>query len=280
MGRPSNEGASPLVFGLLAIVTALLAARGYGVAAVVIGGLAIVTPLERLRPRRRQRFLRRALNADLMHALVSLPLAFVVGLGPLTLASWLLPPLPTVGEAIASAPVLVQAVIALLLLEFVAYWTHRLQHEVPILWRFHRVHHSSEELDWLAGVRVHPLAALFVKSFEALPLALIGIELSVSAPVAFFALVSGLLTHANVDLRLRPLRRLWVTPDFHHWHHADEPDAIDTNYSGLLPLWDLVFGTYHLPDDRLPERYGIDGGDPATWWGHMKLPFRAQPRSH
>ena len=89
--------------------------------------------------------------------------------------------------------------------------------------------------------------------------------------------VTGLWAHLDVRWRLRPLHRVVLTPDFHHWHHANERDAINTNYAGLLPIWDLLFGTYYMPDDRRPSRYGIDEPMPLGVWGQLRQSFRRRP---
>ena len=76
-------------------------------------------------------------------------------------------------------------------------------------------------------------------------------------------LVTGIFLHANVRWRWR-LRKLIITPDFHHWHHANEAGAINSNYSVFLPAWDLAFGTWFMPEDRRPQVYGIDEYMPPT----------------
>ena len=80
--------------------------------------------------------------------------------------------------------------------------------------------------------------------------------------------------HANMRLRFGPLRHLFVTPEFHHWHHSAEPEALDKNFAVHLPWIDRLFGSYYAPD-RWPERYGIDGDPvPETWPEQLVWPFR------
>ncbi len=265
-----------VVFVVLLVVAGLAAAAGVPTAALLLFGFVLVTPLERWRPRRRQPVLRRALTADVAHVLFSFPLMFVLSLAPAWLVRTYLPDPPTLIDALAEAPLPIQATVGLVAVEFLDYWIHRAFHEIPVLWTLHQVHHSIETMDWVAGARIHPFSGLVTASLRALPLALIGIDLAVIGPLALIGLISAVLTHANLDVRWRPLYRLWVTPDFHHWHHAADADAVNTNYGGLLPWFDQLFGTYHLPDRR-PAGYGIPRADPGTWWGHMTMPFRESP---
>jgi hypothetical protein len=85
--------------------------------------------------------------------------------------------------------------------------------------------------------------------------------------------VTGLFLHANVRWRWRPLHRIVITPEFHHWHHANEADARNTNYSVFLPLWDIVFGTYSMPNSKRPLRYGVSDPMPTTMLGQFHYPF-------
>ena len=98
-------------------------------------------------------------------------------------------------------------------------------------------------------------------------------------PVQFgaFAAIQGILAvllHANVRWRLRPLGRVVSTTEFHHWHHSLGDDARDANYAAFLPIFDVMFGTYHMPPDARPERYGVWDHVPHGWWAQLKDPFR------
>ncbi len=69
-----------------------------------------------------------------------------------------------------------------------------------------------------------------------------------------------------------------MTPEFHHWHHANHPESIHTNYSVFLPLWDMVSGTYHMPPDRRPEILGASEPFPPSVPSQMLYPFRQDTR--
>jgi len=108
------------------------------------------------------------------------------------------------------------------------------------------VHHSTEQLDWVSGFRNHPFdGAIVAPPFFFLIAA--GFDATFTGVLAVVQLVTGLFLHANVRWRWRPLHRIVITPEFHHWHHANETDAHNSNYSVFLPLWDIVFGTYYMP---------------------------------
>ncbi len=103
---------------------------------------------------------------------------------------------------------------------------------------------------------------------------------SQSALLVYVFLVAAQATfiHANVRWEFRPLRRLVATPAFHHWHHSAETEALDKNFAVHTPLWDLLFGTYYLPD-HWPTRYGLAGGAPCRvgWVKQLLHPFRRRP---
>jgi sterol desaturase/sphingolipid hydroxylase (fatty acid hydroxylase superfamily) len=170
-----------------------------------------------------------------------------------------------------------QAIAMIVIGDFVGYWTHRAFH-TGRAWRVHAVHHSSEQLDWLAAVRVHPLNDLVNRVIQAIVLLGIGFSpLSVAAYQPFLTLYAIFL-HANVRVDFGPLRYLVATPAFHRWHHTSQAEGRDRNFAGLLPLWDWLFGTLYLPSGSHATRFGVDGSPlPRTWLGQLLYPFHAPP---
>jgi sterol desaturase/sphingolipid hydroxylase (fatty acid hydroxylase superfamily) len=79
--------------------------------------------------------------------------------------------------------------------------------------------------------------------------------------------------HANVNIPLGPLKYLFATPQYHHWHHSSEKTAIDTNYAVHVPLYDKLFNTYHMPDEHWPADYGTVDPLPRTYLSQMLYPF-------
>ncbi len=155
-------------------------------------------------------------------------------------------------------PDALRGVLGILVFDLGIYWTHRFSHEIPFMWRFHRIHHSTKHLDWVSGFRGHPFdGVLAAPAFVLLLVA--GFSAEFSGALLVIQIVTGLFLHANVRWRWRPLHKVVITPEFHHWHHSNEVDARSTNYSVFLPIWDIMFRTYFMPNDRRPMVYGIDG---------------------
>ena len=126
-----------------------------------------------------------------------------------------------------------------------------LQHYVPPLWRLHRVHHSTEQLDAISYARTHPLECL---------------------------LNQGLWAHSNTHLRTGWLNYILATQEFHHWHHAKDFRAINKNFGGFLSIWDWMFGTAYCPRDREVAGFGTaDLWPPPTRYHDQLLsPFQSR----
>jgi sterol desaturase/sphingolipid hydroxylase (fatty acid hydroxylase superfamily) len=176
---------------------------------------------------------------------------------------------------VARWPVALQALALLGVGDGVGYWGHRAFHR-GWLWRSHAVHHGSTELDWLSAVRVHPLNEIGMRLLQALPFLLLGFDPRVVAGFVPLLTFYAIFVHANVPWDFGPLRFVIATPRFHRWHHTARGEGLDTNFAGLLPLWDLLFGTFYMPRGRQPERFGVVPGDPATGAGPVPEGFLAQ----
>lgn len=177
---------------------------------------------------------------------------------------------------LARQPLGVQAMEALLVADFCGYWSHRLMHQIPFLWRIHRLHHSSERLDWLAAARVHPFESVWNKLVSLLPLFLLGFSPGITM---FFGPLIGLypvFIHCNVRWGYGWIGYFIASPAFHRWHHSADEQALNKNFSGLLPLFDFLFRTAHFPRHGRPARYGLSGErTPVTFWKQLSWPFRA-----
>ena len=169
-------------------------------------------------------------------------------------------------------PVWLQAIEIYVLVDLLGYWTHRLFHSGK-WWLFHAVHHSSEELDWLGALRVHPVNDLVNKLAQAAPLLLLGFNPTVTLSAAPFFTFYAIFLHANVNWDFGPLRAVIATPVFHRWHHSRDRAAWDKNFAGLFPFWDLLFGTYYMPRGRWPENFGIHEPMPTGYLGQLWAPF-------
>jgi sterol desaturase/sphingolipid hydroxylase (fatty acid hydroxylase superfamily) len=176
---------------------------------------------------------------------------------------------------VSEMPVGMQLIAFLLIADFIGYWMHRTFHFQPILWRYHAIHHSSKQLDWLAAVRVHPANDVIQNAAQAVPLLLLGFS-----PATFGAYIAVLgvfavMLHANVGWTFGPLRYVVASPVFHRWHHTTEKEGIDRNFAGLFPWLDLAFGTFYMPKGVQPREFGLlDEDVPQAFAGSLVYPFR------
>jgi lathosterol oxidase len=239
----------------------------------------VFVPLERLFARRpEQAILRPGWRTDLVYFGVSALLVQVTTL--LTLEPAMLffrwAAHPGLQAGVAAQPFVLQFAGILLVADLTQYWVHRAFHRVPWLWRFHAIHHSAETMDWLAGSRLHLVDVAVTRGLSYVPIYLLGFaEAPVFAYVAFVS-VQATAIHANLRFGFGPLRWLFVTPQFHHWHHAAQADALDKNFAVHLPWLDALFGTFHLPGRLWPETYGLAGGAalPPGYLRQLVEPFR------
>lgn len=211
-------------------------------------------------------------NSLLIEVLTVLTLKPAVVLFDWARAEW-------VSAWVASLPLPVQVVAILLAADFTQYWVHRAFHSVPVLWRFHAIHHSAEEMDWLAGSRLHLVDVILTRGLVYVPVFVLGFSNAALMVYVFLVAAQATFIHANVRWAFRPLHKIVATPAFHHWHHSAEQDAIDKNFAVHTPIWDVLFGTYYLPD-RWPSRYGIGGGAavPPGWFRQLLFPFPLRKR--
>jgi sterol desaturase/sphingolipid hydroxylase (fatty acid hydroxylase superfamily) len=267
---------------VLASLTAVVVLAALSVRSNIVFGLAILAvifiPLERLFALHPRRVLRRGWRTDLVHFLVNgaaLKVGLVVSVVVVGSVLRAFVPAP-LRLGIAASPSWVQIVAGFAITTVGGYAGHRAAHEVPLLWRFHRVHHSVRDMDWLAANHLHPLDETFSRSAAVLPLYALGFgRVSLGAFVILIT-VQAIFIHANVRMNFGPVRWLIATPQFHHWHHAREPRAYNTNYAGEFPILDALFGTLYLPADRWPAQYGIDESEPPGYLRQLAWPLRTR----
>jgi sterol desaturase/sphingolipid hydroxylase (fatty acid hydroxylase superfamily) len=175
-------------------------------------------------------------------------------------------------------PVWLQVIELLLLADLLGYWAHRAFHRRP-LWRFHAVHHATTQLDWLSSVRSHPVNEALMRAAQVVPLFALGFRGEVLAGVAPLFTLYALGLHANVPWSFGPLRYVLASPAFHRWHHTSEERGLDRNFANLFPVWDLVFGTFHLPVGEQPSAFGVGDAVPSGFLGQLAWPFRRAARA-
>lgn len=242
----------------------------------------VFIPVERLYARLpEQGVFRRGWRTDLTYFFVSsllVQLLTILTLKPaMVLFDWAV--VPGVRDFTRSWPGVVQFGALLLVADLTQYWVHRTFHAVPVLWRFHAIHHSAEQMDWLAGSRLHLVDIAVTRGLTYVPIYLLGFD---DGPLfAYLVVVSAQATfiHANVGVDFGPLKWLLATPQFHHWHHAAEPQAIDKNFAVHLPMLDWLFGTMYLPR-RWPHAYGIAGASrvPEGFMKQLVWPLQTRGR--
>jgi sterol desaturase/sphingolipid hydroxylase (fatty acid hydroxylase superfamily) len=172
-------------------------------------------------------------------------------------------------------PWIVQFVAIMLFTDFAQYWLHRAFHRVPALWRFHAVHHSAKSMDWIAGARMHFLEIIILRGVTATPMLVIGFQESAIQAYTLLVYVYSTFIHSNVRGSFGFLEKVLVVPRFHHWHHGIEKEATDVNFAIHFPFLDRMFGTYHLPEGKWPNGYGIEGHPvPRGYWKQLLYPFQ------
>ena len=165
--------------------------------------------------------------------------------------------------------------VALYLLgnDLVMYSTHRLFHSAR-LWRFHAVHHSSEHLEWTSASRFHPVDQILHGILADVVMLLLGIPPEVLAWLLPWTVGSSALVHANLDWDFGVFRYVLVSPVYHRWHHTSAERGGSSNFAGTFPLFDLLFGTFYLPLEQRPDRYGVDDPHfPKSFIGQVRHPF-------
>lgn len=277
-------GSYPLLFGGGLMATWALMSAGFP-KAVSVTGVAIVVGLvvwgfEQLLPyTEKWRANTKTFGQNLFHTLIS------TGLTTLVLEATILGGFVALGVILTEAiggglwptswPLALQVLLGLSLGELGAYWVHRICHLSERGWRIHALHHSSEELHFLASGKNHPLNVVATMTLQSiLPIAM-GVTPETLALMSIFTGINGLMQHANVDFRPGLLNYLVSTSDLHRWHHAKDLDESNTNFGNNLILWDHVFGTFYYPKDRAPTtNAGVEGlRIPATLTAQLASPF-------
>ncbi|MGJ8687378.1 MAG: sterol desaturase family protein [Spongiibacteraceae bacterium] len=164
--------------------------------------------------------------------------------------------------------------LMLLIAEFGRYWIHYAAHKLPILWRFHAVHHSPKRLYFLNANRFHPLEKLLFQIPEVAPFIVLGTPVEIIALYFTFNGLHGLMQHCNINLRLGWLNYVFSMTELHRWHHSQIIEESDRNFGNNLICWDLLFGSYFNPKARQVNCIGLLNSQyPKSWWRQMLAPF-------
>jgi sterol desaturase/sphingolipid hydroxylase (fatty acid hydroxylase superfamily) len=239
----------------------------------------IYVPIERLWPQYpQQSTFRKYWFLDIIYFMSThLPLqilSFLVLL-PATQATKYLA-IPALQVMLAKLPWLVQFILVVIVADFAEYFTHLALHKAPLLWRFHAIHHSSKELDWIAGSRAHFVDDTLIRGLILAPVMVLGFSQNIIVAYLIFVTIHATWTHCNFapePKKAKWIEKFVILPRYHHWHHSSQKEAIDKNFAIHFPWIDKLFGTYYCPD-HWPETYGLSHENiPYTFWAQTFYPF-------
>ena len=174
-------------------------------------------------------------------------------------------------------PLLIQVFVVMALMDLPRYWLHRWSHEIPLLWRFHAIHHSPVRLYWLNAARFHPVEKAVHTAVGVGVVLALGVSPTVVVLLAVYSNIHGLFQHCNIDLRLGPLNWVFPMAELHRWHHSRELREANANYGHNVAWWDILFGTRQehetapaadavgIEDSPVPEGYLGQLLAPVTW---------------
>ncbi len=252
----------------------------------LIGVSLLCFGLERISPwRKKQKVLRKGFWQDLFWLVFNghyLGLLMAILTGKLVL--WLNGVLYNAGlpvpENIAlmqNSPLWLQFIVFFILKDFIEWNIHRLLHNTPWLWEFHKLHHSIEELDWIGNFRFHWGEVVVYKTLSYLPLVILGVDGSIILIIAVIGTLMQDLNHANLPFDYGPLKYVINSPKMHVWHHdVVQHGRGGQNFGIVLSVWDWLFGTVYWPKDRdEPEKLGFEDMDqyPEGLLGRLFYPI-------
>ncbi|MFT4019321.1 MAG: sterol desaturase family protein [Agriterribacter sp.] len=179
---------------------------------------------------------------------------------------------------VQSLPFVIELLFAFFITDLFQYWAHRIFHSHHYLWRFHSIHHSTQNMDWLAGSRTHFVDIFVTRSMAFIPLYVFGFsEITFNTYIVFMA-IHAVLIHANTRINFGFLKYIIATPQYHHWHHCEDPKYYGKNFATIFPFIDIMFGTYYLPGNKWPAGTGLhEAHYPKGYLKQMIYPFTKSP---
>jgi len=160
-------------------------------------------------------------------------------------------------QRVSTLPTVARFALAMLVFDLISYAVHRGLHRSDLLWSFHKVHHSTLQLDGLATTRTHMFENLLRFVPGQLVMFLIGIPAAQIAPTVALAAAYGIVDHSNLSVNARSVERVLVTPRLHRRHHV--PETSDKNFGAMFSIWDRLFGSFTAMDTLPDERFGCPG---------------------
>jgi len=184
-------------------------------------------------------------------------------------------------------PLWLQFILVLVMISFVRYWVHRFQHSNEFLWKLHSYHHQVQDLQGTNTLVSHPIDFALRNVVVYLVLGIIGFDPFVILVAVPLSNVSGTFSHCGAGLRAGLLNYFLVTPEVHRWHHsAQTPEGhkYSCNYGVEFSFWDIVFGTFYLPqkdgETLQPEHIGhpSSNADEPNYLKLLLVPLGLYPR--
>ena len=177
-------------------------------------------------------------------------------------------------------PPLARGLLAIIVIDGWLYLFHRTEHWALPLWRFHRVHHSDDQVDTTTALRFHvgeKLLSLCATALFLIPL--VGFQLKDLLLYEICYQPFNLLHHSNLTLPERwdrIIRLVFVSPNMHRVHHSQQREETNSNYSNLLSIWDRLAGTFRLRSELQTLKYGLPEFSEPRWqtiWGMLNTPL-------
>ena len=177
-----------------------------------------------------------------------------------------------------TVPLWFKLLLGVMMFDFVNYWVHRTAHRIPLLWRFHRVHHSDTRMDASTNLRGHPAEVVVFGISNIVAAAIFGLDI-LSLGVFFLILTPILfLEHSNIKFPVwldKTFGWVFTTPNIHKLHHEQDQHYTDSNYSDIFIIWDRIFGTFkYKPPSEI--KFGLkefEDDRKQTFWYLIRSPF-------
>ena len=182
-------------------------------------------------------------------------------------------------------PVWAEIIIAIMILDFMSqYVVHFMLHKIPVMWRFHTVHHSDRHVDVTSGTRHHPIDFIFRETFALIGIIIAGLPLAYYLIYRILTVLFTYFSHADIQLPLwldKTISYVFISPNTHKFHHHHVMPWTDTNFGNIFSFWDRIFGTFIYKDTN-DIVYGIDvlDGDKSNdILYQLKAPFQKDLKS-
>jgi sterol desaturase/sphingolipid hydroxylase (fatty acid hydroxylase superfamily) len=186
--------------------------------------------------------------------------------------------LSAIHTSVQDLPFVIELFLAFFITDLFQYWAHRFFHTHNYLWRFHSVHHSTRNMDWLAGSRMHFIDIFLTRAFAFIPLYVLGFSAITFNTYIIFMAIHAVLIHSNTRINFGILKYIIVTPQYHHWHHCEAPEYYGKNFATIFPFIDKMFGTYYLPGNEWPKSTGLNETNyPKGYIKQLMYPFMKSP---